>query len=474
MKRAKRTRQEHCTLWSCNTLHLSRASYVSVLAAVASLAISSTFRAITAVHCADLDSNEANALSRHVFREKHAFVYREVTPVEPPSPSVDDASTCPSCRFASSASIFGASSPSLSSSSISKTSNLQRSSAARIIMATTKGWGRTGNYVHSMFNAMHLAFLCGGMLELPKADKMGHAFDPGPTRFFDFTPASGSRDLFPGVRVKALNATMCKDTKANAFYFAFLDRDMPKADPLVEGALYNCLRHYLGFCEPGFCRRERVEGQHERNASVAAGNPTSADDAALALSDSDPKRDANTVVAHIRQGDIYPKRYSSRVHPGYAQPPLSFYLSIFNRTRPSTVVLVGEKSRTGPVWEALQMLHEYNVLAFDVQFQSSSTKEDLRTMVCAKTIIESRSTLMLLTRLGFAERTFTSADCHRPLDPQRQQVFRCSTGPEFQKHYARHTNNATEWVDALLTRSFEPTLCDGSSGDVLMSYKIPQ
>ena len=65
--------------------------------------------------------------------------------------------------------------------------NLPDGSPPKLVRVTsTGGFGRTGNSVVSMFNAMKLAYICKSTLELPRTDSHGGALH-FQERLFDFT-----------------------------------------------------------------------------------------------------------------------------------------------------------------------------------------------------------------------------------------------------------------------------------------------
>ena len=150
--------------------------------------------------------------------------------------------------------------------------------------------------------------------------------------------------------------------------------------------------------------------------------------------------DEQTVVVHVCHGDIYPSNFSSKhVLPEYGQPPLSFYLSVFDFVKPKRVIMVGELSFKGPVWKALQMLQKHKALRYNVEFRSGQFREDLRLMLCAKTFVESRSTLMSMVPLGFARRVLTSEECYRPdASAPLRKVYTCESSNDCKKLYKLH------------------------------------
>ena len=134
---------------------------------------------------------------------------------------------------------------------------------------------------------------------------------------------------------------------------------------------------------------------------------------------------------------------------------MDYYYSIINFTNPSKVIFVGENFNHGPVWKAFERLQFFGMTKFDIRFQSSSFREDLVTMLCARTMVESMSSLMTVTRLGFATRRFSM--CCENHFPEAQQVYRVEPG---KYNGGRHDNSADEWVAMLFHgNSPVPRLC---------------
>ena len=316
-------------------------------------------------------------------------------------------------------------------------------------MTTTSGIGRTGNSVTAMFNAMKLAYLCKSALELPRNDS--HKALYFQERLFDFTqrPGEASACLPLGVTHRRGEDSDClpceqkfvadarsffylsspSKLKTTTFKYLSIDNatDVPM-DAEVENKLWTCMRQYLGICVEGMCYDH-------------------------------PASQEGVLVVHLRQGDIYKPDYSGQVHWAYQQPPLAYYYSIINFTNPDKVIFVGEDVNHGPVWDAFEDLQSFGMTKFAIEFQSTHLWEDLDTMLCARNLVESKSTLMTVARLGFAVKRFTPyAVACRSAFPA-QQVYFVDSG-KFGN--GRHTNSAEEWVAMLLRgKAFSPRLCNG-------------
>ena len=124
---------------------------------------------------------------------------------------------------------------------------------------------------------------------------------------------------------------------------------------------------------------------------------------------------------------------------------MDYYYSIINFTNPSKVIFVGENFNHGPVWKAFERLQSFGMTKFDIRFQSSRFREDLVTILCARTMVESMSSLMTVTRLGFATRRFSM--CCENHFPEAQQVYRVEPGKYNGGRHGWETNEfATGWM----------------------------
>jgi hypothetical protein len=296
----------------------------------------------------------------------------------------------------------------------------------KIVRMDGQTFGRTGNVVVSIFKAMQLAYMCKSAMELPvpPCDKKCQRHSTNVFQYqlgwLDFTqrPGEASTDL------------LCDIDVVGSYKEYFEMSRFSVTDVWALSMLWDCMRQYLGICVQGFCEGHR-----------------SAQDGVL--------------VAHLRQGDIYLPNYSSNVVDGYHQPSLAYYYSVINFTKPEKVIFVGENSHHGPVWEAFGKLQSFGMIKFDIEFQTSTFGDDMMTMLCARKIVESISSLMIVTRLGFASQLFTSS-CQMngwgvQSLPNAQEIYSVDPGP----FADGHSNSAEAWVASLLhgTASF-PVRCD--------------
>ena len=91
------------------------------------------------------------------------------------------------------------------------------------------------------------------------------------------------------------------------------------------------------------------------------------------------------LVLHFRAGDIF--RQTRPPHPGYGQPPLSYYLAAVEREQPARVWLVFE-DRSNPCIDAAEAaLRKRGV---EVLLQSGTLEEDLRLLLSASRLVAGR------------------------------------------------------------------------------------
>lgn len=176
------------------------------------------------------------------------------------------------------------------------------------------GYGRTGNALISINKALNFAYTCKLTIQLPLHD-IFQAFDIQPDHSkFDFRSRNGtiprvcSDVSLPIIRRAAFFWKFPENVGVNSSDYKKAQNEIPKFE------LKNtCLRKYLGICEPHYC----------------VFPPTSA------MADQH-----NTIVGHVREGDIFPSNFSGKVHPRYGQPPLSYYLQAFAAYK--KIVVVGQ------------------------------------------------------------------------------------------------------------------------------------
>lgn len=88
--------------------------------------------------------------------------------------------------------------------------------------------------------------------------------------------------------------------------------------------------------------------------------------------------DEETLVIHLRGGDIFEREYASPVN--YVQNPLSFYLKLIPRFK--DILIVYEPQNNNPILTELKKISK-------VKFQSLSVAEDFATLLAAKNLATS-------------------------------------------------------------------------------------
>jgi hypothetical protein len=287
-------------------------------------------------------------------------------------------------------------------------------------------YGRTGNVIILMLNAMKLAYICKVAIELLLPDDSDNVFQLQ-EGLFDFTQR-------PGEASTDFQCEQDVDMDYGDFYWLFSKTDLPM-DAHVLNKLWDCMQQFLGFCVQGFCK------DHQATQD-------------------------GVLVVHLRQGDIYPPDFDQGVYSTYQQLSLAYYFSIINFSNPEKVIFVVEDNNHGPVWDAFEQMHSYGMTEqFDIEFQPSNFREDMLTMLHAQKFVESVFTLMIMIRLSFAVQRF-SFSCQVACCgvqffqglPNMQQVYLVDPG---QFAVGFHSNSAKEWVAMLLGgKSPSPVLCD--------------
>ena len=119
------------------------------------------------------------------------------------------------------------------------------------------------------------------------------------------------------------------------------------------------------------------------------------------------------------------------------------------------VIIVGESGTFGPTRSALRSLNESGVFSgLEIVFQASLWSNDLETLLCARNVVTSRSSLIPLINLGFASRIY-SYSCISKSFSKVHMMIPISNYP----HWAHHDGGKIEWLDTLLTQSGEPETC---------------
>ena len=231
------------------------------------------------------------------------------------------------------------------------------------------GMGAGFNMVGGAF-ALHKAACCGGSVMFPIIQaSAGHGTEGrGVHGHMTMHELLGERNRscvsFRHLPVTASQEELCAPTQKNAYLY------------FMEGLGYACpsAQHYW------------------RPALIAVVDH-------FALSRSLPRCSAefdNILVAHVRSGDIF----APKTHFGYGQPPLAYYLAAWEHSGLSNLLVVTENFDS-PVVRVLRVL-ENSIGVRRVRVQASGADgfhRDLGTLMCAKNLVLSRSSLsmMLLT-----------------------------------------------------------------------------
>lgn len=304
------------------------------------------------------------------------------------------------------------------------------SMVADIHLVSLTGYGRTGNYFRSIRKAIYLGHLCQKRVKLPASDDASGALPINETfSRLDFSarhgvlpkvcehisfPIHGDASVFWALRDNIGNSTTLQGLLAD---FSSPDLSLP---------LQPCIANYLGICNMGYCSPDKRD----------------------VLGDS-------VLVAHVREGDVFKPDHTSVPAPCYGQPPLSYYLQAMYDKRWAKVIIVGESGTFGPTRSALRSLNESGVFSgLEIVFQASLWSNDLETLLCARNVVTSRSSLIPLINLGFASRIY-SYSCISKSFSKVHMMIPISNYP----HWAHHDGGKIEWLDTLLTQSGEPETC---------------
>jgi hypothetical protein len=249
-----------------------------------------------------------------------------------------------------------------------------------ITISSLKGGGRTGNVYIALRKAIIRAHECKFRLILPGNGSDEELLKVSDYRFFDFTNRSGEAHpdchnstygygLHGNIRDAWFIPSLPSESEVQLSFFRSYNNEID--------ILQSCLMEYMGICSNEFCEEVSY------------------------LDDQD------VLVAHIRQGDIF----SNYIHPRYGQPPLSYYLRAFSIKSWKRIIMVSGDPRYGksPIWDMMQILNESQALFKDtkIEFQSSNWGFDFKTLVCARNLVESNSSMAKIWRLGFWSRIYS-------------------------------------------------------------------
>lgn len=327
-----------------------------------------------------------------------------------------------------------------------------------LALTTPSGFGRTGNFLIGVLHAIHRAHQCKTSLLLPATDpddRLLGAFDlQHYAHRLDFSSRPGeahpdcndssygigySGDLSwfanyegvghdDGVRPPRLRNTTAEHAK-------FFEEYVPDTPQFVA-----CLKHYLGLCSGDYCTSGRYR--------------------------------EDSLVAHIRGGDLFPANHS-RAPPNYEQPVEAFYLRAFT-FKPWREILVLTEPNTGtynPVYKHLEVLKATGFARIPITIQAGNWSEDIRTLLCAKNVAVSRSSLSrFIIELGGGD-TYFSQHCQKTRDGAVVYKIHNPEADETERMFEMHTNSPQEWLAMLLTEVDPPVMCNLTDGvSILKPY----
>jgi hypothetical protein len=265
------------------------------------------------------------------------------------------------------------------------------------MLSDTRGFGRTGNIITAIMKLVSRAHACKAKLILPAQDRKENVIEMRfEDSFFDFSKRKGS--VHPACKYKKSGIGFQGNVK-KTYYLKDLRNDSVEENEFFENydteseMLISCLKNYIGICRDSYC------------------------------SEVDPYLGENVLVAHIRQGDIFVDNMIQKsVLKIYGQPPLSYYLQAFNARDWDHIIILSNSPESGmnPVWKILSLLNNTGLLSGKrIYFQNSDWKTDMKTLLCAKNIVESVSTFHNGLLLGNSIRWYTYLHC-KHLDSLRE------------------------------------------------------
>lgn len=289
-----------------------------------------------------------------------------------------------------------------------------------------RGYGRTGNYIKSLRNAINLAFECKLSIQMPNKDDKGDAFPLNNAySFLNFSRRPGSVD--PRCHTMAL--PLSGDAKM-FWYFNLSKIGQSRWSLEHERQKVSCLRKFLGLCDSKFCKS---------HSNFSVGNSE------------------NSVFIHLREGDIFKDNFNSDVHHGYGQPPLSYYLHALAFSQWDKVIVVTQPGNPGPIRKAMIVLNNTQTFSLygRIYTQMGSWREDLNTLLCASNLIMSKTTLDELFVIGFARNIFS----HRCLKNVFKDKNVYKIGISNYTPFINHDNSPQEWLEMLFHSSDAPEYC---------------
>jgi len=303
------------------------------------------------------------------------------------------------------------------------------------VFVLEKWFERMGNNYMQIKHALRYAICCNAKLEIREKN----AFMPALQRYLDF-----SRSIPYDMKGSYSPPKNCAIGWSDTFFQPFKSFPMP----------------------------ECVYDEYSAIQSVVFGNDFSYD--CLVQNVRCAADLEKSLVVHIRSGDIFSRKNPPRTAMNmYRQPPLAFYKEIFQLKKWDRILLVTSvepKDSYNPVWSFLvdkdNIRRIVNTSATVVTYQtSSSTKEDLKTLWCARYFVASSSTFSnMIIQTGPYLREFFGAE--------KSLFGQCST---FQNRINQHgiKCNQLSLPGYEMASSFNWTNSP-EQRDLMISYKIPK
>lgn len=182
-----------------------------------------------------------------------------------------------------------------------------------------------------------------------------------------------------------------------------------------------CFRHYLGFCEESYCQNQDTQ--------------------------------SDILVAHLRQGDLFPPNFKRSYHEPMWSLPMTAYLSVFTHRKWRKIFLSSEPTsdQESPVQTMLKYFNSSGLLPLTLlSYQTNRTLlQDIQTMICSSAFLASHSSLALeLIPLGFSELVYSYKCPGRRKDGRQYYQFVLHRHKQFD--FFNHSNSPNEWVSLLL------------------------
>lgn len=171
------------------------------------------------------------------------------------------------------------------------------------------------------------------------------------------------------------------------------------------------------------------------------------------------------LVMHVRQDDIFRNDFSSNnIHPGYWQPPLSYYLRAMTFMKWRRIHVIAQSTpHKNPVNLALQIMKNISRSPIIFYDKVNSWCDDVLRLLCAQNLVEAHSSLSILFKRGLAARYFTYQCPSKEItwsskfyldmtaaDILPRQYFQVPFLRNYPPSIKGHDNSPQEWVQLLV------------------------